>query len=183
MIQSKTDLRLYLAEDLKALNQKKKFFKPQSFWSLIFLYDNAFYWHYLKHLRYAEYYYNVKNNKIGKLKLYWHNWRRRYYALFLSNIEIPLNTLGYGTKFFHKGKIIIATRSHLGNYCWLYPGICIGAGKTDEVPIIEDHVFIGVNAGIYGGVRIGKDAFISPNSVVTHDVAAGTIVGGRQHAL
>ncbi len=110
--------------------------------------------------------------------LQWHEWRRRFYGLFLPNLEIPLNTLGYGTRFVHKGKIVIASRAHLGNYCWLYPGICVGAGPTDEVPIVEDHVFIGTNAGIYGGVHIGKNAFISPNAVVTHDVEEGTIVAG-----
>lgn len=178
MIKNKQDLKLYLQEDLKAIGYRHRYMKPQYPWTLWLLYKNAYLWHFLKHLRYEEYNANVKTGKTCKMKIFYHSFLRRWYGLFLPDIEIPRNTLGYGTKFMHYGKIVIAARARLGNYCWLYPGICVGAGPTDEVPVIDDHVFIGMNAGIYGGVKIGKDAFIAPNAVVTHDVETGTIVAG-----
>ncbi len=44
--------------------------------------------------------------------------------------------------------------------------------------VIGDDVWIGSKATITRGVHIGQGAIVGANSVVTHDVAAGTIVGG-----
>lgn len=43
---------------------------------------------------------------------------------------------------------------------------------------IEDDVWIGVNAVILPGVKIGKGAIIGANAVVTKDVAPFSLVGG-----
>jgi acetyltransferase-like isoleucine patch superfamily enzyme len=45
--------------------------------------------------------------------------------------------------------------------------------------VIEDDVWIGYNATILKGVRIGTGAVIAPGSVVIRDVASGTLVGGN----
>ncbi|TDR22968.1 acyltransferase [Flavobacterium cheniae] len=45
--------------------------------------------------------------------------------------------------------------------------------------IIEDNVFIGMNALIIKPVTIGKGAVIGAGAVVTKDVPPGTIVGGN----
>jgi acetyltransferase-like isoleucine patch superfamily enzyme len=45
--------------------------------------------------------------------------------------------------------------------------------------IIEDHVWIGPNATILKGVRIGEGAFIEPGSLVTRDVPARARVQGN----
>jgi len=44
--------------------------------------------------------------------------------------------------------------------------------------IIEDDCFIGINAVILGGVRIGKHTVIGANAVVTKDVPAYSVVVG-----
>ena len=52
-------------------------------------------------------------------------------------------------------------------------------GETmEKLPIIEDDVWIGRNAVIMPGVRIGKGAIIGAGSVVTKDVESYFIVGG-----
>lgn len=43
---------------------------------------------------------------------------------------------------------------------------------------VMDNVFIGLGAKILPGVRIGPNAIIAAGSVVTKDVAPGTVVGG-----
>ena len=60
------------------------------------------------------------------------------------------------------------------------------AGNKDFRPafisqpiIIEDEVWIGTNATILKGVRIGKGAIIQPGSVVVKDVNAGAIMAGN----
>jgi acetyltransferase-like isoleucine patch superfamily enzyme len=53
------------------------------------------------------------------------------------------------------------------------------AGNLSKGPIvIEDNVWIGANVTITDGVRIGRDAVIGANSVVTRDVGAFDVVGG-----
>jgi acetyltransferase-like isoleucine patch superfamily enzyme len=50
---------------------------------------------------------------------------------------------------------------------------------TSQPVVIEDGVWIGFNATILKGVRIGKGAVIQPGSVVLKDVEAGAIVAGN----
>ncbi|MCC6424512.1 MAG: acyltransferase [Phycisphaerales bacterium] len=53
------------------------------------------------------------------------------------------------------------------------------AGNLSRGPIvIEENVWIGANVTITDGVRIGRDAVIGANSVVTRDVEAFDVVGG-----
>lgn len=82
----------------------------------------------------------------------------------------------------------------IGNNVMIAPHCMIAAGDHDfrqtEVPIrfagnltkgpivIEDNVWIGANCTITDGVRIGRDAVVAANSVVTKDVAPFDIVGG-----
>jgi acetyltransferase-like isoleucine patch superfamily enzyme len=54
----------------------------------------------------------------------------------------------------------------------------LGDVQTGEV-VIEDGAFIGVNAVLLPGVRIGKAAVVGAGAIVTHDVPAGTIVAGN----
>jgi len=44
--------------------------------------------------------------------------------------------------------------------------------------VIEDHVWIGLNATILKGVRIGSGSVIAAGAVVTSDVPANSLVGG-----
>ena len=44
--------------------------------------------------------------------------------------------------------------------------------------VIEDHVWIGLNATILKGVTIGKGAVVAAGAVVTADVPENTLVGG-----
>lgn len=44
--------------------------------------------------------------------------------------------------------------------------------------IIEDQVYIGGNCTIYPGVTIGRNSIVAPNSAVTENVPAYTLVGG-----
>jgi|SRR5687768_5944843 len=53
-------------------------------------------------------------------------------------------------------------------------------GNIETKPvIIEDHVWIGFNAIILKGVRIGQGAIIAAGSVITKDIPAYTLVGGN----
>ena len=57
----------------------------------------------------------------------------------------------------------------------------IGGGYTRYSGEIElfDNVFIGAKTTIMYGVKIGPNAIVAANSVVTKDVPEGTVVGGN----
>lgn len=55
----------------------------------------------------------------------------------------------------------------------------IEQGETEErIPVIEDDVWIGRNALILPGVRIGRGSIVGAGAVVTCNVAPWSIVGG-----
>jgi acetyltransferase-like isoleucine patch superfamily enzyme len=58
----------------------------------------------------------------------------------------------------------------------------INAGKAAPV-VIEDDVFIGMNALILKGVRLGAGCVVGAGSVVAEDVAPGTTVAGNPAKL
>lgn len=80
----------------------------------------------------------------------------------------------------------------LGNHVLIAPGCFItdhhhkrgahdriAAQGCESAPVvIEDDVWLGANAVVLPGIRIGKGAVIGANAVVTHDVEAMAIVAG-----
>lgn len=57
------------------------------------------------------------------------------------------------------------------------------SGGEPCAPIIEDDVWIGANAIVLPGVRIGRGSIVAAGSVVTRDVGQFTIVGGNPARL
>lgn len=93
---------------------------------------------------------------------------------------------------------VIYGRVHLGNHVMIGPNVTISGGnhRFDRVDVpmmfqgssergifIEDDVWIGANAVITDGVRIGKGAVVGAGSVVTRDVCAGAIVHGAKASM
>jgi acetyltransferase-like isoleucine patch superfamily enzyme len=82
----------------------------------------------------------------------------------------------------------------IGKYCSIGPDVKIGLDEhpldresthpkfygpiNQKETIIEDHVWIGANSIILGGVTIGEHSVIAAGAVVTKDVPSYTIVGG-----
>lgn len=96
------------------------------------------------------------------------------------------------------GRFTNITKSRVGRYCSIANNVSIGQGEheLDRVStssifydspwetlttghcIIESDVWIGVDAVILRGVKIGIGAVIAANAVVTRDVPPFAIVGG-----
>lgn len=97
-------------------------------------------------------------------------------------IEIhPRTQIGYGFYIGHFGGIVINERVIIGNNCNISQGITIGQinfGDKQGTPIIGSRVYIAPGAKIIGNIRIGDDAAIGANAVVTKDVEAHTSAGG-----
>lgn len=82
----------------------------------------------------------------------------------------PDVTLGRHT---HIGAGCTLTRTTVGDYCQIAPGVDIAGDVT-----IGDRVFVGLSATIKNLITIGDDAIIGAGAVVIYDVPAGATVVG-----
>lgn len=93
----------------------------------------------------------------------------------------------YSTAYAHKGnKIAIGRDVRISHNVRIYTHSTIAdqdfskqpvKEKTGDV-IIDDYAWVGANVFINPGVRIGKNAVVGANSVVTKDIPDNTIYGG-----
>jgi serine O-acetyltransferase len=106
--------------------------------------------------------------------------KRRYEIKF--GFSVPTTTaIGSGLYFSHFGGIVVNECATIGRNCNIGHGVTIGQsnrGKRKGYPTIGDNVFIGPGAKIFGKVRIGSNAAIGANSVVTADVPEKAVVAG-----
>lgn len=107
----------------------------------------------------------VHPSSVGELR------RARPGAVVGAGVTIgPGVTLGRHT---HIGAGCTLTRTTIGDYCQIAPGVDIAGDVT-----IGDRVFVGVGATIANLVTIGDDAVVGAGAVVLHDVPAGATVAG-----
>ena len=55
----------------------------------------------------------------------------------------------------------------------------VKSGKRQGVPTLKNHIYIGANASIVGGITIGNDVLIAANSFVDFDVPDNSLVIGN----
>jgi len=101
----------------------------------------------------------------------------------LYGINIPHTTkIGPGLFLSHYGNIIINPKTVIGSNCNIAQGVTIGQtnrGKRKGVPIIGNYVWIGANAVIVGGIKVGNNVLISPLSFVVEDIPDNAVVMGN----
>ena len=123
-----------------------------------------------------------------------------------QNLSIGNNVLfNIGVHIQASADITIGDNTHFAPYCILYGPLEVGnkcavaahtvfasIGHTYDQPntpfvdlpamaekiVLEDNVWIGANASIIAGVRIGTGSIVGAGAVVTHDVEPYSIVGG-----
>lgn len=99
-----------------------------------------------------------------------------------ANLVLDVGNISEGGCMFHHAFSSYINAEYVGYQCTFRNNTTIGNkmvnGKLVR-PYIEDNVFIGPNAVIIGGCRVGKNAIIGAGSVVTKDVPANSIVAGN----
>jgi len=97
----------------------------------------------------------------------------------ISGIYLDRDTeVGDGLHFVHAGGINIHPDAKIGDRVGIMHGVTLGTGPDGGAPVLEDEVFIGANASVLGGVRIGKGARVAANSLVVRDVPPGALAIG-----
>lgn len=168
---NKTELRKYFTEDLKRFNNKKPSIKDY------ILHNEVWYiFHYIKHLRYIEYY-KDKN----KLLFLWHFFKYKHLG-FKLKITIYPGTIGAGFRIYHAGDFIhVGKNVKIGKNCTILPGVVFGnkTEKEDNSPVtVGNNCYFGLGVKILGSVKIGNNVTIGANAVVTKDIPDNAVVGG-----
>lgn len=174
MIQSRTDLKEYLAADLAA-----SYVPSNSFVRWLHTIggnEQCAAYKYVKRLRKMEYCLNTGK----RIRYHWNHFLLGRLGLRLG-IRISPNEVGKGLCIIHLagGGGCFISCNKMGDYCRIQAGVVIGnKGSDDNRPTIGNHVSFGLGCKVYGKISIGDNVSILPNAVVTHDVPANAIVGG-----
>jgi serine acetyltransferase len=109
----------------------------------------------------------------------------RGYAQVVLAVDIPISTVvGPGLKVHHGFGIAVHNRAVLGRDVVLHHGVTIGSRVPGgPAPEVGDGVYVGVNALILGGVRVGRNARIGAAAVVLEDVPEDGVVVGNPGRL
>ena len=121
--------------------------------------------------------------QLGKYKLlYPLAYIGRYMISHRCGLEIlPQTDIGAGFRLVHPYNITINPEAKLGRNINIYKGATIGYARGEKagVPTVGDNVQIGINATIVGGIEIGDDVLIAPNTFINENVPSHSIVIGN----
>lgn len=111
--------------------------------------------------------------------------------LFSVDID-PRADLAGGLILIHGIGIVIGHEVKSLGELKIYQGVTIGGnsgkrkdlnGKLRGQPLIEENVTLGIDSKILGPVKIGKNAQIGTNAIVTKDVSKNTVIIGNNTIL
>lgn len=104
-----------------------------------------------------------------------------YLVFFLFNSYIPASAvIGIGSRCAYGGiGVVVHRRARVGRNVLIGQQVTIGGRSGhQEVPVIEDDVYLGAGCKVLGPIRVGRGAVVGANAVVLHDVPAGAVVAG-----
>ena len=105
----------------------------------------------------------------------------------MTGIEIhPGAKIGERLVIDHGMSVVIGETAEIGDDCLLYHEVTLGGKTLDPVkrhPTLGNRVTVGAGAKIIGAIKIGDNATIGANAVVTREVAAGQVIVGENRVL
>lgn len=117
----------------------------------------------------------------------------RLYKLKLQKIskKTGINTdlnpnIGKGLIIGHWGTIVVNNEATFGEQVFITHNVTIGRdirGKRSGVPSFGNRICIRTGSTVVGGITIGDDVLIAPNTFVNFDVPAHSIVIGNPASI
>ena len=177
MIQTREDLAFYLREDARVKIKRERCGCIRMAANLWYGNDSYRVFRYLKALRKYEFAINGGRGWFGTIrkalaKARWHRLGARYH------ININPNVVGYGFRVPHLVGGVIINCFSVGHYCTANSGVIVGNNNKGGMARIGNNVDLSVGCKVIGGVQIGDDVIVAPNSVVVKDVPDHCIVSG-----
>lgn len=173
MIQSKSDLKLYLDADSRVNGMKRKWLKKLT-------YNDSYLVHrHLRLLRRLEYQINCPKWWKLPIKFYYKILYRR--SQIKTNMIIFPNTMGPGLLLMHPGFRRIGRMVQAGSNCTILPMVLFGKKHPTDIDStirIGDNCYISTGVTILGPVTIGNNVTVAAGAVVLNDVPDNTVVGG-----
>ena len=172
MIKSKKDYLYFLEADRIALGEKRK--RP----NLISIYESDVIWKFQRLLRKAEYFHNCRAKGIYRVY-----YKFIQYRLFCAQVKtgfcIPMNVFGPGMSIAHLGPIVINGFAKIGKNCRIHPFTTIGIdGRSNEVALIGDNVYLSNGCKIIGDVKICDNVVVAAGAVVVKSITEENAVFG-----
>ena len=172
MIQNRQDLKFYLAED------KKRFSNVPTIFDWILHNEKWYIYHYMRHLRYVEFYKNKKSKWGYLLPFLWHYLKYKRLGFKLRFTIYP-NTIGPGLMIYHTGDFVhVGGNVRIGKNCTLLPGVVFSSKTAEDKVVVGDNCRFGLGVRIFGSVKIGNNVVIGANAVVTKDIPDNCIAVG-----
>ncbi len=105
-----------------------------------------------------------------------------------TGVEIhPAARIGDSLFIDHGAGVVIGETAEVGDDVTLYQGVTLGGtgfGRGKRHPTVGSEVVVGSGAKLLGPIEVGDRVKIGANSVVIHDVPAGsTVVGNPGHPV
>lgn len=100
----------------------------------------------------------------------------------MATLYLWTDDIGPGL-FVQHGFSTIVSAEKIGKNCWINQQVTIGYTNLTDRPTIGDNVIIHAGAKIIGKVKVGDNAKVGANSVVTRDVPPNVTVMGVPAAV
>lgn len=97
-------------------------------------------------------------------------------------IEIKTHTkIGPGFVMVHPYHITVSPQAEIGSNVTMLKGSTVGVsqGRHSGAPKIGNCVYIGINSTVIGGIVVGDDVIIAPNTLVNQDIPSHSVVIGN----
>ena len=127
-------------------------------------------------------FYQTRKRGLGIFGYVYHRILLNHYRFRYGFDISPTTSIGPGFYLGHFGSVVISPFAILGANVNVAKGATIGAtsrGARKGAPVLEDRVWVGVNATVVGRITIGREALIAPGAYVNFDVPSGAVVLGN----
>lgn len=165
MIETRKQLRLVLEQDYSYYHRKNL---CKRLLDNLLSRENIYIWHYIKTMRYCDYYTTNKHKSLFHAFMYWWYLRKHNRNSVKLGLIIGAGAFDAGLCIYHTGNIVVNGYSKIGKNCKLHGSNCIGNSHCkDDCPTIGDNVRLGVGAKVFGKIYIANSVTIAAGAVVT----------------
>ena len=96
-----------------------------------------------------------------------------------QSLYIATASIGWNLIIQHGFSTVIAAKS-IGYNCWINQQVTIGYSFEENPPTIGNGCIVCAGAKVIGDVKLGDNAIVGANAVVTHDVLENEVVGAEE---